>query len=169
MAKAEYTRSKLTMWFHGAQVARTETSTESRYWRFEDVLNKASEGIISFFMMLRLDNRQERRVTGMCCSASRVMVVQEPRLCLELFLLNNWQCRYEYRLLVVLRIQPTMDILPVIVCESHKQALPGELAEDDDDWFRTSSVERETVELRMSWTISEGTSIHTTSGTQHTE
>lgn len=61
----------------------------------------------------KLVNTQGKTIKGMFRSASERIVVMGARLRPAVSLLNNRQRRYEYRLLVAPRTQPTREILPV--------------------------------------------------------
>lgn len=117
----------------------------------------------------KLVNIHERTFTRIFQSAPKVVVVPEAGLKPEISQLNNRQRQYGYRLLAALRSQPTRDILPITLHLGEEQAEPGELTKGDDDWFKLIGWRREALGHQFGRTIAEGTSILTTTGTEHTE
>lgn len=61
------------------------------------------------------------------------------------------------------------DILQVTLREDEKQAQPGELADEDDEWFRPAGRGRAILGQRLVRTVAEGTTPDTSSGTENTE
>lgn len=77
--------------------------------------------------------------------APMVVVVREAELRPALFLLNNRQRRYQYRLLAATELQSTRDILPATLGEGDEQAQSSKLAKGDDDWFRPTGRRQSTL------------------------
>lgn len=96
-------------------------------------------------------------------------MVREARRQPALSLLYNRQCRYRYRQLTVPRSQPTRDIFSVTILEGERLAPPGELAKENNDWFKFIDRGRETLGQQLAGMIAEGTTNDAIACIEYTE